>query len=152
MARRPTSERAQAIEAFLGSDGARVFLATDAASEGINLQKAAHHLVHLDVPWNPNRYIQRTARIDRYGQGERPHVWAFVASDRRGGEGRPEARALEVVVEKFERIAEELGSVGFSLPGCLHQYAGPHSRGGSAGRSGAGGCPARLRAGALGLL
>ena len=109
--------RVQAIEAFLGSAGARVFLATDAASEGINLQKAAHHLVHLDVPWNPNRYIQRTARIDRYGQGERPHVWAFVASDRRGGEGRPEARALEVVVEKFERIAEELGSVGFSLPG-----------------------------------
>jgi SNF2 family DNA or RNA helicase len=66
----PDSERDRAVKAFLHDPGVRVFLATDAASEGINLQNAAHHLVHLDVPWNPNRYEQRNGRIDRYGQGQ----------------------------------------------------------------------------------
>lgn len=110
-------ERREAIRRFLYDPEARVFLATDAASEGINLQSAAHHLVHLDVPWNPNRYAQRNGRIDRYGQDETPHVWALVAADDSRKQGRPEARALEIVIDKLRRIAQELGSVGAVLPG-----------------------------------
>lgn len=108
--------RRDAIRRFMTDPAVRVFLATDAASEGINLQKAAHHLVHLDVPWNPNRYIQRNGRIDRYGQDRRPQIWVLVAADRSTRQGRPEARALELVVEKLRRIASELGSVGDVLP------------------------------------
>jgi superfamily II DNA or RNA helicase len=110
-------DREHAISAFLSDPSARVFLATDAASEGKNLQRSAHHLVHLDVPWNPNRYAQRNGRIDRYGQSEEPHIWVLVAADRKKGEGRPEYRALELVVEKLNRIQKELGSVGPILPG-----------------------------------
>jgi hypothetical protein len=44
-------------------------LATDAASEGLNLQ-AANFLVNFDMPWNPMRVEQRIGRIDRLGQAQ----------------------------------------------------------------------------------
>lgn len=112
----PDRERADALWRFQHDPKVRVFLATDAGSEGQNLQHSCHDLVHLDVPWNPNRYEQRNGRIDRYGQSERPRIWVLVAADRRHGQGRPEFRALEVVLEKLTRIAHDLGSVGPVLP------------------------------------
>ncbi len=112
----PEAKRNEIIQTFLSGSDIRVFLATDAASEGMNLQHGVHHLVHLDVPWNPNRYLQRNGRIDRYGQTETPHIWALVAADRKGNAGRPEYRALEIVIEKLQRIAKESGSVGQVLP------------------------------------
>lgn len=112
----PDSERDQAIKRFLADPDVRVFLATDAASEGKNLHHGVHNLIHLDVPWNPNRYLQRNGRIDRYGQTETPHIWALVAADRKDNDGRPEYRALELLIEKLRRIQEEAGSVGKVLP------------------------------------
>ncbi|MCP3858148.1 MAG: hypothetical protein GY704_00705, partial [Phycisphaeraceae bacterium] len=41
---------------------------------------------------------------------------ALVAADRRGNEGRPEYRALEIVIEKLKKIQKESGSVGRVLP------------------------------------
>lgn len=111
------TDREDAMRRFVHDPALRIFLATDAASEGINLQRAASHLIHLDVPWNPNRYAQRNGRIDRYGQDEQPHIWALVAADASKKQGRPEARALEVIIEKLQKIADELGSVGAVLPG-----------------------------------
>jgi len=113
----PEKDRAEAERAFQHDPTVRVFLATDAASEGKNLQHSAHHLMHLDVPWNPNRYAQRNGRIDRYGQDHRPHVWALVAADRSNRQGRPESRALELIVEKLRTIEKEVGSVAPVLPG-----------------------------------
>jgi superfamily II DNA or RNA helicase len=113
----PEGAREGVIASFISDPGVRIFLGTDAASEGKNLQHAAHHLIHLDVPWNPNRYVQRNGRIDRYGQEQQPHVWVLVAADRRKKLGRPEYRALEVVVEKLSLIEKQLGSVGPVLPG-----------------------------------
>jgi superfamily II DNA or RNA helicase len=110
------AERREAIRSFNHDPAVRIFLATDAASEGQNLQRSACHLVCLDVPWNPNRYIQRAGRIARYGQERTPHVWALVAADRRARAGRPEHRALEVIVEKLNIIQRELGSTGTVLP------------------------------------
>ena len=46
----------------------RILLATDAASEGINLQNHCSKLIHFEIPWNPNRMEQRNGRIDRHGQ------------------------------------------------------------------------------------
>ena len=112
----PDRERDEAISRFLTDPEIRVFLATDAASEGKNLQHGVHHLIHLDVPWNPNRYLQRNGRIDRYGQTDQPHIWALVAADRKDNEGRPEYRALEVLIEKLKKIQSEAGSVGQVLP------------------------------------
>jgi superfamily II DNA or RNA helicase len=109
--------RERAMASFIRDPEIRVFLGTDAASEGKNLQHSAHHLVHVDVPWNPNRYAQRNGRIDRYGQSEEPNIWVLIAADRKRGQGRPEDRALEVVVNKLQRIQSELGSVSPVLPG-----------------------------------
>jgi len=103
----------------------RILLATDAASEGIDLQNHCHRLVHLEIPWNPNRLEQRNGRIDRHGQRNNPLVYHFVS---RGYQERlldPHATTasdLEADLEflmraavKVEQIREDLGKVGLVI-------------------------------------
>lgn len=106
----PAHERENIRTRFMDNPKVRIFLATDAASEGINLQKACKTLAHLEIPWNPNRYEQRNGRIDRYGQNERPEIFLFVATK------SLEQRVAQIVVEKLERIAEDVGSVSNVFP------------------------------------
>ena len=64
-------ERAEIKAAFQANPAespVRILLATDSASEGINLQNHCHRLVHYEIPWNPNRMEQRNGRVDRHGQ------------------------------------------------------------------------------------
>ena len=63
----------------------QVLVATDAAGEGINLQRA-HLMVNYDLPWNPNRLEQRFGRIHRIGQTEVCHLWNLVAEETREGD------------------------------------------------------------------
>jgi superfamily II DNA or RNA helicase len=94
----------------------RILLATDAASEGIDLQRHCHRLVHYEIPWNPNRLEQRNGRIDRHGQPAREvQVFHFVG----GGYEAAEPGSLEgdlqflwTTVQKVEAIRTDLGSVG----------------------------------------
>jgi superfamily II DNA or RNA helicase len=80
------------IEAeFRNNDEVTTLIATDAAGEGINLQRA-HLMVNYDLPWNPNRLEQRFGRIHRIGQREVCHLWNLVAPDTR--EGHVYARLL----------------------------------------------------------
>ena len=58
----------------------RIIVATDTASEGIDLQDHCHRLVNYDIPFNPNRLEQRAGRIDRYGQTHRPQILHFVGA------------------------------------------------------------------------
>src|ERR1019366_3522977 len=67
-------ERMKAQESFKHDPEVKVLLATDAAGEGINLQRA-HLMVNYDLPWNPNRIEQRFGRIHRIGQTEVCHLW-----------------------------------------------------------------------------
>lgn len=46
----------------------RFLISTEAAGEGIDLQKSCHILIHADLPWNPMRLHQRVGRLNRYGQ------------------------------------------------------------------------------------
>ena len=97
-------------------DPARILLATDAASEGIDLQRHCHRLVHYEIPWNPNRLEQRNGRVDRHGQRHDPvRIYHFVGA----GYDRPAAGSLEADLEflaraarKVVQIAADLGSVG----------------------------------------
>ena len=68
-----------AFQADPSQSPVRILLATDAASEGIDLQKHCHRLVHIEIPWNPNRLEQRNGRIDRHGQHFNPLIFHFVA-------------------------------------------------------------------------
>jgi len=104
------------------SSPVRILLATDAASEGIDLQNHCHRLVHLEIPWNPNRMEQRNGRIDRHGQrASEVFIYHFVGKgykQRQSGIGTPPSE-LEADLEflmrasiKVNTIREDLGKVG----------------------------------------
>ena len=78
-------DRKAAREQFTYDRNTVVLLATDAAGEGLNLQRA-HLMVNYDLPWNPNRIEQRFGRIHRIGQREVCHLWNMVAKDTREGD------------------------------------------------------------------
>ncbi|MFL5796561.1 MAG: DISARM system SNF2-like helicase DrmD [Actinomycetota bacterium] len=94
----------------------RILLATDAASEGIDLQRHCHRLVHYEIPWNPNRLEQRNGRIDRHGQPS-PEVliYHFVSAgfeQAEPGSLDGDLEFLSTAIRKVEAIREDLGSVG----------------------------------------
>jgi hypothetical protein len=90
----------------------RVLLATDAAGEGINLQRA-HLMVNYDLPWNPNRLEQRFGRIHRIGQTEVCHLWNLVADETREGD------VYRRLLEKIEEARQALGGQVFDVLGKL---------------------------------
>src|SRR3954468_17736866 len=99
----------------------RILLATDAASEGIDLQNHCSRLLHYEIPWNPNRMEQRNGRVDRDGQRAADvRVFHFVAegyreSMRTGGRAPGDlAGDLEFLMRaahKVDQIREDLGNV-----------------------------------------
>ena len=94
----------------------RVLLATDAASEGIDLHGACHRLVHVEVPFNPNRMEQRNGRVDRHGQ-KSPHVDIFhftSPADEENSIGYDHAFLLRVA-QKVDEIRDDLGTVSSVL-------------------------------------
>ena len=95
-------DRVKAQESFRHDPDVRVLLATDAAGEGINLQRA-HLMVNYDLPWNPNRLEQRFGRIHRIGQTEVCHLWNLVADDTREGD------VYRKLLEKLEEARNALG-------------------------------------------
>lgn len=78
-------DRRKVQNLFTQDKDVRVLVATDAAGEGLNLQRA-HLMVNYDLPWNPNRIEQRFGRIHRIGQKEVCHLWNLVAASTREGE------------------------------------------------------------------
>ena len=97
-------------EEFTQNRDVEILIATDAAGEGINLQRA-HLMVNYDLPWNPNRLEQRFGRIHRIGQTEVCHLWNLVAGETR--EGDVYARLLH----KLEKEREALGGQVFDVLG-----------------------------------
>jgi superfamily II DNA or RNA helicase len=84
----------------------RILLATDAASEGIDLQNHCHLMIHLEIPYNPNVMEQRNGRIDRHGQrASEVVIWHPV--DAEGGHGEDILRALR----KLDTMRADMGSV-----------------------------------------
>jgi SNF2 family DNA or RNA helicase len=105
-------DRLKAQEAFRHDPDVQVLLATDAAGEGINLQRA-HLMVNYDLPWNPNRLEQRFGRIHRIGQTEVCHLWNLVAEETREGD------VYRQLLEKLEQAREALGGQVFDVLGKL---------------------------------
>jgi superfamily II DNA or RNA helicase len=105
-------ERRKSQESFRHDPDVQVLLATDAAGEGINLQRA-HLMVNYDLPWNPNRLEQRFGRIHRIGQTEVCHLWNLVAEETREGD------VYRRLLDKLEKARSALGGQVFDVLGKL---------------------------------
>ena len=105
-------DRLKAQESFRHDPEVQVLLATDAAGEGINLQRA-HLMVNYDLPWNPNRLEQRFGRIHRIGQTEVCHLWNLVADETREGD------VYRKLLDKLEQARQSLGGQVFDVLGKL---------------------------------
>lgn len=112
----PQLEREPIKAAFQASpktSTVRILLATDAASEGIDLQNYCNCLIHLEIPYNPNVMEQRNGRIDRHGQRQdEVLIWHPVDGGEHGkatvgGHGDDIIRALR----KLESMRADMGSV-----------------------------------------
>lgn len=98
----------EVIEAF-GQERSpiRILIASDMASEGLNLHFQCHRLIHFDLPWSLLRFQQRNGRIDRYGQDRPPQISYFV-----GESSHPKVRqmwVLEKLVAKDEAAQAGVG-------------------------------------------
>ena len=105
-------ERRKAQQQFTQDKDIQILVATDAAGEGINLQRA-HLMVNYDLPWNPNRLEQRFGRIHRIGQTEVCHLWNLVAAETREGE------VYQRLLEKIQEERKALGGQVFDVLGKL---------------------------------
>lgn len=105
-------ERLRTQDAFRNDPRVQVLIATDAAGEGINLQRA-HLMVNYDLPWNPNRLEQRFGRIHRIGQTEVCHLWNLVADQTREGD------VYRTLLDKLEQARQSLGGEVFDVLGKL---------------------------------
>ncbi len=103
-------ERKKAEEVFKQDVAVQVLIATDAAGEGINLQRS-HLMVNYDLPWNPNRLEQRFGRIHRIGQTEVCHLWNLVAAETREGD------VYLSLLKKLEIEQKALGGKVFDVLG-----------------------------------
>jgi superfamily II DNA or RNA helicase len=135
-------ERAE-IKAAFQADPAespvRILLATDSASEGINLQNYCHRLVHYEIPWNPNRMEQRNGRVDRRGQGAAEvlvYHFAPAGFEERYpdpdlvpvGDLEGDLEFLRRAVIKVDRIRDMLGKVGPVIADQVSQAMSGHRR------------------------
>ena len=105
-------ERLKVQESFKHDPEVKILVATDAAGEGINLQRA-HLMINYDLPWNPNRLEQRFGRIHRIGQTEVCYLWNLVAEETREGD------VYRTLLDKLEQARKALGGQVFNVLGKL---------------------------------
>lgn len=103
----------------------RILLATDAASEGIDLQRSCHRVIHYEIPFSPTRLEQRNGRIDRHGQpAPEVLVYHFVPKgwkDAKPGTLEGDLQFLRRVAVKVDTIRTDLGSAGPVLQAQLEE-------------------------------
>ena len=92
----------------------RLMLASDIASEGLNLHFLCHKLIHFDIPWSLMVFQQRNGRIDRYGQEKQPHI-AYLYTEPMHPKVRGDLRILELLMEKDEQAAKNIGDPSIFL-------------------------------------
>jgi superfamily II DNA or RNA helicase len=134
---RAAGDLAGEVLALSGSDGERdrkhatqrfcteddlVLVSTDATAEGLNLHARCHHLIHVELPYNPNRLEQRNGRIDRYGQQQVPQVRYLYLG------GTFEERLLLRLVAKYERQRARLTFVPNTLGNIAAEGSGVAAR------------------------
>ena len=103
------TEIAEVVEDFgRESSPIRLLIASDVASEGINLHHYSFRLIHFDVPWSLIRFQQRNGRIDRYGQRNKPLI-NYLLTNSENPKIRGDQRNLEILIEKDKKVVENIG-------------------------------------------
>lgn len=102
-------EQQAVVEAF-GNEASplRLLLASDVASEGINLHYLSHRMIHFDIPWSLLTFQQRNGRIDRYGQEKQPQLH-YLLTESSHPKIRGDQRILEILIGKDEQVQENIG-------------------------------------------
>ncbi len=107
-----------AFQSDPANDPVRILLATDTASEGIDLQRHCRRMIHVEIPFNPNRLEQRNGRIDRHGQpSPEVFIYHFVGSgfEQKVGSLEGDLDFLYRAAHKLETIRADLGKAGAVL-------------------------------------
>lgn len=105
----------QVVEDFaLETSPLRILLASDMASEGLNLHRQCHQLVHYDLPWSFIRIQQRNGRIDRYLQEHEPRI-AALALTSPDADTVSDLRVVTKLLEKEHAANQALGDAGALL-------------------------------------
>jgi superfamily II DNA or RNA helicase len=108
-------ERQEVLRQFVTGD-ARLLLATDAASEGLNLHHRCRLVINLELPWTPVRLEQRIGRVERLGQTRRVHAVHLLAAR------TCEEASVAVLLARMRRVAGVLGRL--STAPCERRIAG----------------------------
>jgi SNF2 family DNA or RNA helicase len=105
----PDVEQTKVVEQFAQEkEAVRILVATEVASEGLNLHYLSHRLVHVDIPWSLMTLQQRNGRIDRYGQPQQPQIRYLLNTSRSEGMGDAE-KVLRLLKRKDEQAQQNIG-------------------------------------------
>lgn len=92
----------------------RILVASDVASEGLNLHYLSHRMIHFDIPWSLMVFQQRNGRIDRYGQKKRPDIrYMLIESTNKRIKG--DMRIIEILITKEEQALKNIGDPALLL-------------------------------------
>jgi len=102
-------EQQRIVEDFGREEAAaRLLIASDVASEGINLHYLSHRMIHFDIPWSLMVFQQRNGRIDRYGQEHTPQI-VYLVTESQNAKIRGDTRILELLIQKDEQAVKNIG-------------------------------------------
>lgn len=108
-------EQQTIVENFGRDDSSiRVLVASDVASEGLNLHYLSHRLIHFDIPWSLMVFQQRNGRIDRYGQKQRPDI-RYMLIESANPRIKGDMRIIEILITKEEQALKNIGDPALLL-------------------------------------
>lgn len=109
------AEQQRIVEDFGRTESStRILVASDVASEGLNLHYLSHRLIHFDIPWSLMVFQQRNGRIDRYGQQKRPDIrYLLIESNNKQIKG--DMRIIEILIQKEEQALKNIGDPALLL-------------------------------------
>ncbi|MDZ7697622.1 MAG: DEAD/DEAH box helicase [Deltaproteobacteria bacterium] len=105
----PDIEQQAIVERFgKEQEPVRLLIASDVASEGINLHYLSHRMIHFDIPWSLMVFQQRNGRIDRYGQENTPEI-LYLITQSENEKIRGDTRILELLIQKDDQAVKNIG-------------------------------------------
>ena len=111
----PDVDQTGIVDSFGREDSPiRILLASDVASEGVNLHYFCHLMIHFDIPWSLITLEQRNGRIDRYGQEQAPLIH-YLLTVSQNAEIRGDLRVLDRLIEKEQEAYKNIGDAATIL-------------------------------------